>query len=215
MDLMDADTSDQVRFQLPVTVGMRYGEPPIGIQRAAALVPHRIAITANIHMSGAIKSITSPTHSINTDSSEVVTTLGSLSYMSEHFLQQDFVLLIKAEGLDSPRCFVETHPSGTTALQLTMVPKFNFPPIPVQEYIFLVDRSGSMDGARIETAKNTLIMLLRSLPARGTTFNIFTFGTDCESQYGESVQYSEQTLTEAVRAFVFISCIYPLISLMM
>jgi hypothetical protein len=212
---MDADISDQVRFQLPVAVGNRYGGLPTGTQNAAILIPHRIAITANIHMSGAIKSITSPTHSINTDSSGVVTTIKSLSYLSEHFLQQDFVLLIKAEGLDSPRCFVETHPSGTTALQLTMVPKFNFPLIPVQEYIFLVDRSGSMNGARIDTAKSTLIMLLRALPTRGTTFNIFTFGTDCDSEYGESVQYSEQTLAEAVRAFVFISYIYPLISLIM
>ncbi|KAI0685189.1 hypothetical protein BC835DRAFT_1421505 [Cytidiella melzeri] len=200
MDLMEADITDQVRFMLPVVVGTRYGEPPEGLRNPVATpIPERVSIRVNVHMSGTIRSIISPTHAISASSPSTVTALQRISYLSKDFLQQDFVLSIKADGLDTPRCFAETHPTGTTALQLTMVPKFNFPPIPVQEYIFLVDQSGSMNGSRIETAKNTLIMLLRSLPSRGTSFNIFTFSSGCQSLYGESVEYSELTLAQATR----------------
>lgn len=83
-------------------------------------------------------------------------------------------------------------------MQLTMVPKFKLPPVASQEYIFLVDRSGSMEGDRIRTARRCLTLLLRSLPARGTLFNIFSFGNICDSLWGRSMEYNEQTLAEAV-----------------
>ncbi|KAI0696149.1 hypothetical protein BC835DRAFT_1343242 [Cytidiella melzeri] len=199
VDLMDADFCDQVRFRLPVAVGRRYGVPPEGLRGASALIPERISITANIRMKGTIRSITSPSHTTAIMLPQSADAIGSISFFSKDFLGRDFVLLIQADGLDAPRCFAGTHPTGTTALQLTMVPKFNFPPIPVQEYIFLVDHSGSMQGDRIEAARNTLVMLLRSLPIRGTTFNIFKFNQSCESLFGESVDYSEQTLEQATQ----------------
>lgn len=195
---MDADISDQVRFHLPLVAGERYGQLPEGMQGARALTSRRVDINVDVRMKDTIRSITSPSHTITHRSNANATTHQSISFQSDQFLKVDFVLAIKADGLDIPRCFAEAHPNGTTALQLTMVPKFNFPPIPVQEYIFVIDRSGSMLGPRIEAAKNTLIMLLRSLPARGTSFNVFQFSYECNSLWGESVQYSEETLAKAV-----------------
>ena len=69
---------------------------------------------------------------------------------------------------------------------------------PVQEYIFLVDRNGSMGGARIETAKRALVMLLRALPHQGTSFNLFSFGTTCSPLWAESMPYNAETLETAV-----------------
>ena len=203
MDLMEADYSDQVRFHLPVSVGERYGQPPEGMQSASAQNPRRVDINVDVRMKDTIRSITSPSHTITHTSNEGTAAIQSVNFVSNEFLQHDFALMIKADGLDAPRCFAETHPTGTTALQLTMVPKFNFSPIPVQEYIFILDRSGSMMGTRIETAKNTLIMLLRSLPARGTSFNVFKFDNECSSLWGESVEYSEESLKTAVSGLPF------------
>ncbi len=50
------------------------------------------------------------------------------------------------------------------------------------EFIFLIDRSGSMDGKRIESAKEGLITFLKSLPM-DSIFNVYSFGTGFETLF--------------------------------
>ena len=204
MDLLEDDFMDQIRFQLPVSVGMRYGQMPFKMVDAKAISGDRIKISVDVFMKDAIQSLTSPTHprfelsNDGTVSTPATATQQRGWYRSPSFLSQDFVLSIKAKGLDVPRCFAERGPTGTVAMQLTVVPKFKFPPIPAQEYIFLVDRSGSMQGSRIETAKRGLVMLLRSLPTKGTAFNILSFGNTPSSLWQTSRDYTESSLADAV-----------------
>ena len=47
------------------------------------------------------------------------------------------------------------------------------------EYIFLIDRSGSMSGQRIEAAKEALIIFLKSLP-EDSYFDVVSFGSNHE-----------------------------------
>jgi len=47
----------------------------------------------------------------------------------------------------------------------------------IGEFIFVVDRSGSMSGKKIQQAQQTLLLCLASLP-QGTLFNIVGFGSD-------------------------------------
>ncbi|KIJ07833.1 hypothetical protein PAXINDRAFT_102786, partial [Paxillus involutus ATCC 200175] len=130
----------------------------------------------------------------------------SAVWTSSEFLTGDFVLTIHADGLDNPRCFAEVltaRGSGdrerrTIAMQLTLVPAFQAPKIPSQEYIFIIDRSGSMSNARIKTAKQTLEMLLRLLPGSGTTFNIFSFGTNFTSFRPRSISLDQPSVDDAV-----------------
>uniref|UniRef100_A0A8C0KDY2 von Willebrand factor A domain-containing protein 5A n=1 Tax=Canis lupus dingo TaxID=286419 RepID=A0A8C0KDY2_CANLU len=80
-------------------------------------------------------------------------------------------------------------------------------PVICGEFVFLMDRSGSMhcpiskqdkSQLRIEAAKETLILLLKSLPI-GCYFNVYGFGTSYEAFFPNSVKYTQQTMEEALR----------------
>ena len=175
--------------------------------------PHRMSFTANIRMKGPIERVTSPTHP------HLVTAFASspdeqlpaydhepqctTSYQTEEFLQTDFILVITSTHLSQPLCVAERHPSGSIAFRLSLVPELKLPLIAKQEYIFMLDRSASMTGSRIETAKKTLVLLLHALPSTGTIFNIFSFGSWHKSLWTESMEYTQETLAEAV-SYIFI-----------
>jgi len=212
MSLANDDNSDEVRFQLPMGVGERYGTLPPELTSAHGLSSRtRIRLAAEIQTSGKIQRITSPSHQADISEVPYFTHRGQASrrrstikFKSHTFLDRDFILIIQAEALDTPRCFAELEHdpdrrnSTTIAMQLTVVPKFNLPPIGVQEYIFVVDRSGSMAGERISTARRTLATLLRMLPSQGTMFNIFGFGDIVNGLWPRSQSYDQSSLDAAV-----------------
>ncbi|KAF7306502.1 hypothetical protein MIND_00441500 [Mycena indigotica] len=204
----DANT-DEVRFQLPMCVGERYGPPlPALVGAAAPSSSTRIRITMEIQTNGTIQSITSPSHQITQSAHKKSSNRPSrrritVKYRSHSYLENDFVVVVRADGLDDPRCFAELQrdPTGrhsdTVAMQITLVPRFKLQTVVGQEYIFLVDRSGSMAGGRIETAKRTLNLLLRMLPTKGSSLNIFSFGSHCDSLWPTSQAYNQSFLETA------------------
>jgi len=64
------------------------------------------------------------------------------------------------------------------------------------EYVFLLDRSGSMSGSRMRTANEALLMFMKSLP-EDSLFNIISFGTSHKFMFSESKPY-EENLVEKV-----------------
>ena len=218
LDLMDNDNSTEVRLQLPMWLGQRYGQVPDSLVGASVPSKHtRLRFNIYVQTKGVIGTISSPSHpNIRTQAYQTHHGRPSrhrsiVKFRSDEFLHKDFVLIIQASGLDRPRCFVEIDPrgSGSVAMQLTLIPKFDLPPPPSQEFIFLVDRSGSMSGDRIATAKHALITLLRALPASGTTYNIFSFGSKCDSLWKDiSRSYTDASITEAVSRIVDCYIVY-------
>ncbi len=65
------------------------------------------------------------------------------------------------------------------------------------EYIFLLDRSGSMGGTRIEKAKEALILFIKSLP-QDTYFNVVSFGSGSTKLFPKSVKYNDKEVKQAV-----------------
>lgn len=61
------------------------------------------------------------------------------------------------------------------------------------EYIFLIDRSGSMTGQPINLAVRALKVFLHSLPM-GCHFNIYSFGSDYDCIFEGSALYSQDSL---------------------
>ncbi|XP_061908669.1 von Willebrand factor A domain-containing protein 5B1 isoform X2 [Entelurus aequoreus] len=61
------------------------------------------------------------------------------------------------------------------------------------EFIFLIDRSGSMSGVNINRVKDAMVVILKSL-VPGCLFNIVSFGSTFKSLFSASQNYQEEAL---------------------
>jgi len=195
---------DSIRFTLPTTVSPRYapkedrggvGRPPAELLNPPKLagVPYGLSFTARVAMPGRIRRIESPSHpiSIDFDGDRATVTLAQ-----EHVaLDRDLLLLITPTETGAPQVVLERTKSGRVAAAVTFRPQFAAARVPA-EVVFLVDRSGSMQGSSIEQVRNALQICLRSLEA-GCAFNIVGFGSTFESMFNEVRPYDEGSLTEA------------------
>ena len=85
---------------------------------------------------------------------------------------------------------------GSKVAMLTFYPKL--PEEVFSEILFVVDRSGSMAGGKINRVKETLQLFLKSIP-EGTLFNIIGFGTNFKKLFeGGSVEYNEKNVAAAL-----------------
>ena len=64
------------------------------------------------------------------------------------------------------------------------------------EFIFVVDRSGSMSGSSIKSARETLLLFLKSLPD-DCYFNVVGFGSSFKMLFKKSEAYSDATVDKA------------------
>ncbi|XP_078281303.1 von Willebrand factor A domain-containing protein 5B1 isoform X2 [Rhinoraja longicauda] len=64
------------------------------------------------------------------------------------------------------------------------------------EFIFLIDRSGSMSGTNINRVKEAMLVILKSL-VPSCLFNIIGFGSTFRTLFPASRSYNEETLTAA------------------
>ncbi|KAF9956202.1 hypothetical protein BGZ70_010019 [Mortierella alpina] len=114
-------------------------------------------------------------------------------------LDKDFVVQVVAKNSGLPTASLETHPTipNQKALMVTLVPKFSLPP-ERPELVFIVDRSGSMQGTRINLVKSAMKVFLKSIPV-GVKFNICSFGTRFSFLWRESQAYTQSTLQEAIQ----------------
>ncbi|KZV68183.1 hypothetical protein PENSPDRAFT_634703 [Peniophora sp. CONT] len=208
MSLMDDSSADEIRLVLPVTIGaQRYGLPlPEARDARHPQTSTRLRFTATVQSGGYLRKLYSPSHGPGMSVQFYRNHRGinsrhraEVKMRSKTFLTSDLVLCAKADGLDAPRCFGEYDvDGGTVALQLSLAPNFEITRPPSQEFLFLVDCSGSMGPeGRIETAKRALTILLRILPNEGSSFNIFCFGSTCVSMWQGSRPYTQTNLNEA------------------
>ena len=65
------------------------------------------------------------------------------------------------------------------------------------EYLFLLDRSGSMDGNRIKLAKKAAVLFLKSLPCQ-CLFNIISFGHEFLFMHQQSLVASSDNINTSI-----------------
>ncbi len=194
----------RARFTIPTTVSPRYAPAPdrtgVGRPDAQALnppvawtVPYGLDLSMRIAMPGRITAVESPSHPISltmNDHSATVTLA-----QKQVALDRDFILTIQAAGTDSPQALIEPSDDGHEAVCVSFVPAFTEAASPA-EIIFVVDRSGSMEGTSIQEVRNALQLCLRSMIS-GCRFNIVGFGATYESLFSETREYDQGSLDAA------------------
>ena len=105
------------------------------------------------------------------------------------------MLSVDAAGFDAPQAWIERDDDGGDAVAVAFAPDLGQAAAPA-EVMFLVDRSGSMEGTSIEEVRNALQLCLRSM-ITGCCFNIVGFGSTYEALFPESRAYDEASLAEA------------------
>ena len=132
-----------------------------------------------------------------------------------HVPNEDFVLEyeIDEECLKKPQMILESHPkykndycfyySFNPTLTINDKIDENILKNPIKEdfkgnFIFLIDRSGSMYGNRINMAKQSLIYFLKSLQENGSKFNIICFGSEFYSIFERNKLVNDTNINEAL-----------------
>lgn len=109
----------------------------------------------------------------------------------DEVLSNSRALLAPASGLDHAAMMVTVRPSELFSDLRESMDEFE------GEILFLVDRSGSMDGMKIQEVKDALLVFLKSLP-ENCKFNIYSFGGYSSSLWFQSMPYNDSTLQEAL-----------------
>ncbi|XP_040277163.1 von Willebrand factor A domain-containing protein 5A-like isoform X2 [Bufo bufo] len=220
---LQVEADGAVRFVLPAVLNPRY--TPKGQKDNVTMtlpelpiseIPYTLSLTARFQSAYGIMKIESncdltPLRYTNDDKTQAEVTLAE-----GHKFDRDVQLLAYFSEVNKPSVTLEEGHSETetgsfmddAVIMLNFYP--SFPETQEQslcgEFIFVVDRSGSMESPmnsepnspqRIQSAKETLVLLMKSLPL-GCYFNIYGFGSQFESFFPESVEYTQQSMHDAV-----------------
>uniref|UniRef100_A0A672HY84 von Willebrand factor A domain-containing protein 5A-like n=1 Tax=Salarias fasciatus TaxID=181472 RepID=A0A672HY84_SALFA len=209
-----------LRFCLPAVLNPRYTPQAVQVNSVpASLVPYSLSFSARVSSPRPISKVESscslnPLQFLNTDQTQATVKLGA-----GHKFDRDVEVLIYYKDAHQPTAVVEAGQAsakpgtlmGDPVVMVSLFPEF---PQSVMssvascgEFVLLVDRSGSMEDpmnnkdrnqTRISSARETLLLLLKSLPM-GCYFNIYSFGSSYEHIFPKSVEYSQQTMEEALK----------------
>ncbi|KAJ3177499.1 hypothetical protein HDU85_005866 [Gaertneriomyces sp. JEL0708] len=194
----DVSETDRVRFTLPTAIAPRYGDTELVFNdNVSSSAQTTLDMELACKMQTNIEKVTSPSHEINVQKGENANQ-STVTLSAVGALEKDITVLVKAVSLDAPKCLIEEHPATKSrAVSLTFAPRFNLAPLTSTELVFLIDRSGSMEGSRIQQASQALSLFLRSIPVEKHFFNIIGFGSSHKALFDTSVEYNHDTFKQA------------------
>ncbi|XP_066540605.1 von Willebrand factor A domain-containing protein 5A-like isoform X2 [Hoplias malabaricus] len=206
-----------LRFCLPAVLNPRYKPSDMDLSPltevtvvTASLVPYTLSLRVHIISSLSVSKVESNCSLeqliyLTTDHTEA-----EVSLSPGHKFDRDVEILLYYQNTHQPTAIVEAGLNNTECgslmrdpvIMLSLYPEF--PPEVASsfgkrgEFIFLMDQSGSMHGSSIISARETLLLLLKSLPL-GCYFNIYGFGSHFQSFFPKSVEYTQKTMEEAMK----------------
>ena len=176
---------------------------PLSTAKYTSSPVEKLSISATIETTGELKSVYSPTHSINVKRKN--DHHATIEYEASNTVPtSDFRLLFDTKDGKLGASLISYRPDkdeeGFFLLLASPEIKAKDDDLPAKTVIFVVDRSGSMSGKKIEQAKDALKFVLNNL-RKGDTFNIVAYDSTVEAFKPELQKYDDKS-REAALAFV-------------
>lgn len=202
-------TGDRLRLMLPATISPRYVPPrllremdPAELDHLAPPVdlegvPYGLRLHVAVEASGPIRGLECPSHPVRVqlDGNRAEVWLSG----EDAPLDQDFVLTVELAEPHRPGVLVAKDLGGDGLVALvSLFPDLKGLSRPAGEFVFVLDRSGSMRGESIGQAKKALLLCLRALE-EGDRFNVVGFGFAFVKLFPRSVPYTQANLDAATR----------------
>lgn len=188
------------RFDFPMVVGPRYipgggsapapmttGQPTPQVPDAEKITPpvvppglragHDISLEVRLNAGLPIRTMKSELHEIEVGYEDSARSIAVVKLKNEKTIpNKDFVLSFQTAADDIADAVLTHHDERGGFFTLVLQPPQRIPPewIVPKEMIFVIDKSGSMSGFPIETAKKVMRQCIEHLNP-GDTFNLMTF----------------------------------------
>ncbi|KAK3602215.1 hypothetical protein CHS0354_039961 [Potamilus streckersoni] len=211
---LDIEPDGKVKFTLPTILNPRYSpSKDIGSLKLVEVagcvapnnIPYRVSFRLTIRGSQRIKGVQGKYIKVDVEYDEDRKE-AKVSLDDEFKFDHDLCVLMEYDDSSVPQIILEKGNPDSEELLRQDVLMVNFvltTPIDIPktspgEFIFIIDRSGSMEGKKIQNAKEALLLFLKSIPI-DSYFNVIGFGSGFESlfPYG-SDKYNDENLTLAL-----------------
>lgn len=198
------------QFVYPTVVGPRYVSPALddtGTREEWTGTPYlpngsKPTDKYNIHVSVSagvpIGEVTSNSHEIKVDWQEKEMAQVSLKNPADYAGNRDFILDYKLTGEQISTGLITSQGEKENFFMLMVQPpeRCEVEEIPLREYIFVLDVSGSMSGFPLETAKGLIYNLVSGL-RETDCFNLILFSGDSLKMSERSVPATQENINKA------------------
>ncbi|CAI9733744.1 Hypothetical predicted protein [Octopus vulgaris] len=201
---LSCEVDGAVKFHMPFVLNPRYGLKPADENYQNAPKPKEFSFDASVNWNSQIKDIKSE-HPVKVEYQDNKCH-ATVRMAKEFSFEKDLLLQVYYEDVEKPQVILEKRDENSKGMFSKDIMMINvFPKLPqvkqsaANDYIFVIDRSRSMNGERIKAAKDTLLLFLKSLPL-GCSFNVISFNNYFDFLFREgSREYSEDSLNEALK----------------
>ncbi|XP_063429185.1 von Willebrand factor A domain-containing protein 5A-like isoform X2 [Mytilus trossulus] len=191
-----------LNFVLPYVLNTRYPSAGDARDTRNSIQPVKLGFTASVKGHHKIKSLSSYRDDlqlqISDDKHSAEIKLKDIVHQN-----RDLEFSVSYDDVSKPEAILEVGDRSKDGLLKEDVLMLNFIPDlknhcgnVKREFIFVMDRSGSMNGDRMEKSKAALLLFLKSLPV-GCLFNIVSFGSNYSFLFDRSQQYNKESLNAA------------------
>ncbi|EUB58054.1 von Willebrand factor A domain-containing protein 5A [Echinococcus granulosus] len=197
-------------FSLPVLINLRYSPKSHTNKRIfgqplqpkwSSLIPYTFHFSAAVSSSSVIKSITSANQQLSIEYLDEHKSSANIALLSHFDFTEDFQMEIAYDNVSTfsaVECSSDENGFfSSDCVLVNFLPHFLTPYQTNVEIIFVIDRSGSMDGDPIQQAAQSLLLFLKSLPV-GCRFQIVGFGSTYKMLFSEPQDNTEENVSKAL-----------------